>query len=108
MRVTKEDLILSIARQEKIKIDTVRSVYNALERIVFETITSTKKEDTKDNPVEIRLFEGINLNSYYEPEKEVKLNYVKDETQNDTILVKGKIKLKTHITRNLKKKINRN
>ena len=38
MRVTKQDLILEIARRKKIKIDVVQEIYNALEDLVFETI----------------------------------------------------------------------
>lgn len=106
LRVTKEDMILEIARREKIKIPIVRAVYNALEKLFFETITSTTESDTKDNPINIRLFEGISFNSYYEPEKEKKVNYITDKESN-TILVKSKIKLKALITKNLKNKLNK-
>ena len=38
VRVTKQDLILEIARRRKIKIDIVKEIYNALEDLVFETL----------------------------------------------------------------------
>ena len=107
MRVTKQDLILEIARRRKIKIDVVKEIYNALEDLVFETICNTTEEDTKVNPIDIRLFEGISLNSYYEPEKEKKVNYIKDD-KDSIVTVKSKIKLKAFITNNLKNKINKN
>ena len=70
MRVTKQDLILEIARRRKIKIDIVKEIYNALEDLVFETICNTTEEDVKDNTVNLRLFDGISLYSYFESEKE--------------------------------------
>lgn len=95
--VKKENLIREVAKQTNNNISDVKLIYNALENIIFNTLSSVdKKQD-----VCIRLFEGISLDGTYIPEK-TKKNNLTDEVN----LVESKIKPKFNITRSYCEKLN--
>ena len=97
IRFTKENLIKDIAKQTNNNIYNVKEIYNALENIIFDILSSVNK----DRDVCIRLFEGISLDGIYVPEKEKKNNLT-----GKTSLVKSKIKPKFNITRSYIEKLN--
>ena len=97
IRFTKENLIKDIAKQTNNNISDVKEIYNALENLVFDILSSV--DENKD--VDIRLFEGISLDGTYVPAKEKKNNLT-----GKTSFVVSKIKPKFNITRSYVKKLN--
>ena len=66
---TKEMLIKNIAEISDKNISTVRAIYNTLEDVISNLLSSA----TPDTDISIRLFEGISIDSTFVPEK-VKVN----------------------------------
>lgn len=97
--ITKENLIRDIAKQTNNNISDIKTIYNALESFIFDTLSSV---DTNED-VCIRLFEGISLDGIYIPEKTKKNNLT-----GETNLVQSKIKPKFNITRSYCEKLNSN
>lgn len=97
IRFTKENLIKDISKQTNNNISDVKEIYNALENLVFDILSSV--DENKD--VDIRLFEGISLDGTYVPAKEKKNNLT-----GKTSLVESKIKPKFNITRSYVEKLN--
>lgn len=97
IRFTKENLIKDIAKQTNNNIYDVKDIYNALEKDIFDILSSV--DERQD--VSIRLFEGISLDGVYVPEKEKKNNLT-----GKTSLVESKIKPKFNITRSYCEKLN--
>ena len=97
IRFTKENLIKDIAKQTNNNIYNVKEIYNALENVIFDILSSVNE----DRDVDIRLFEGISLDGIYVPAKEKKNNLT-----GKTSLVESKIKPKFNITRSYIEKLN--
>lgn len=97
IRFTKENIIKDIAKQTNNNICDVRAIYNALEDVIFDILSSVNA----DRDVCIRLFEGISLDGIYVPEKEKKNNLT-----GKTSFVDSKIKPKFNITRSYCEKLN--
>lgn len=97
IRFTKENLIKDISKQTNNNISDVKEIYNALENLVFDILSSVN--ENKD--VDIRLFEGISLDGIYVPAKEKKNNLT-----GKTSFVESKIKPKFNITRSYIEKLN--
>lgn len=97
IRFTKENLIKDIAKQTNKNISDVRDIYNALEKDVFDILSSVDE----DKDVNIRLFEGISLNGVYVPEMKKTNNLIGKSS-----LVESKIKPKCSITRSYCEKLN--
>ena len=97
IRFTKENLIKDISKQTNNNISDVKEIYNALENLVFDVLSSVNE----DRDVDIRLFEGISLDGIYVPAKEKKNNLT-----GKTSLVESKIKPKFNITRSYVEKLN--
>ena len=94
---TKENLIKKIAQQTNRTISDTKEFYNALEDILFNTLSSVdEKQD-----ICIKLFEGISLNGVYISEKTKKNNLT-----GQINLVESKIKPKFNITRSYCEKLN--
>lgn len=87
---TKDMLVRTIAKDCKIDKNTVKSVYESLEKNVANALSSA---DENQN-ISVRLFEGIVLDGVYVPAHE-KLNNLTGEM----IVAKSKISPKAHITR---------
>lgn len=98
IKITKENLIKDIAKQTNNNICDVKAIYNALEKDVFDILSSVNKEQD----ICIKLFEGINLDGKYIPEK-IKKNNLTGETN----IVESKIKPKFNITRSYCEKLNK-
>jgi nucleoid DNA-binding protein len=97
IRFTKENLIKDIAKQTKSNISDVKEIYNALENVIFDILSSV--DESQD--VNIRLFEGISLDGIYVPEKEKRNNLT-----GKVSFVESKIKPKFYITRSYCEKLN--
>ena len=97
IRFTKENLIKDIANQTNNNISDVKEIYNALENLIFDILSSVDE----GRYIDIRLFEGISLNGIYTPAKEKKNNLT-----GKTSLVESKIKPKFNITRSYIEKLN--
>jgi nucleoid DNA-binding protein len=97
IRFTKENLIKDIAKQTNNNASDVKDIYNALESVIFDILSSVGE----DRDVDIRLFEGISLNGTYIPAKEKRNNLT-----GKTSLVESKIKPKFNITRSYIEKLN--
>lgn len=87
---TKDMLIKTVAKDCRIDRNTVKDVYESLEDIVSDALSSANE----DSDVSVRLFEGIVLNGVYVPSHE-KVNNLTGKT----IITKSKIVPKAHITR---------
>ena len=96
--ITKENLIKDAAKQTNNSITNVKSIYNALENIIFNTLSSVDI----NGDISIRLFEGISLDGTYIPEKTKKNNLT-----GEVNLVESKIKPKFNITRSYCEKLNK-
>ena len=94
---TKENIIREIAKQTGENVSEVKVVYNALEELIFNALSST----CQDNDVCIRLFEGISLDGEYISEKTKKNNLT-----GKIEFVNSKIKPKFNITRSYCEKLN--
>ena len=88
---TKDMMIRKIAEACGINAKIVKSVYNAFEDCIFETLSLA--DLNKD--ISLRLFEGITIDSCLVPEK-TKVNNLTGET----ITASRKIKTKANVTRN--------
>lgn len=97
IKFTKENLIKDIAKQTNKNISDVRDIYNALEKDVFDILSSV----SEDQNVCIKLFEGISLDGIYIPEKTKKNNLT-----GKTSFVESKIKPKFNVTRSYCEKLN--
>ena len=95
---TKENIIREIAKQTNKNILDVKIIYNALEELIFKSLSSVNK----DKDICIRLFEGISLDGEYMPEKTKKNNLT-----GETGFVNSKIKAKFNITRSYCEKLNK-
>ena len=97
IKVTKENLIRNIAKETNKNINDVKDVYNSLENLIFDILSSVDV----NGDISIRLFEGISLDGIYVPEK-TKQNNLTGEVS----LVESKIKPKFNITRSYCEKLN--
>lgn len=94
---TKENIIREIAKQTDKNIYDVKIIYNALEDLIFNALSSVDK----DNDICIRLFEGVSLDGEYVEEKTKKNNLT-----GKVEFVSSKIKPKFNITRSYCEKLN--
>lgn len=97
IKFTKESLIKDIAKQTNKNISDVRDIYNALEKDIFDILSSV----SEDQNVCIKLFEGISLDGTYIPEKKKKNNLT-----GKISFVESKIKPKFNVTRSYCEKLN--
>ncbi len=97
IKITKENLIKDIAKQTNNSIQNVKDIYNTLESVVFDILSSVNDE----RDMCIKLFEGISLEAKYIPEKTKKNNLT-----GEINLVKSKVKPKCNITRSYCEKLN--
>lgn len=97
IKITKEFLIRDIAKQTNKNISDVKDVYNALEKTIFDILSSV---DINGN-ISIRLFEGISLDGIYVSEKTKQNNLI-----GEIRFVESKIKPKFNITRSYCEKLN--
>ena len=113
MGINKEVLIRRIANSDRFKnyeikntkltLELIREIYDELENQVVNCLSEVDEANDTNNPVVIRLFEGITLSSFYKPQKDVFLNFIKDEDNIATI--KGRVGVKANVTRYIKEKI---
>ena len=96
-KITKESLIREIAKQSNKNVNDVKDIYNTLEKIIFDTLSSVHM----NADVSIRLFEGISLDGTYVSEKTKKNNLTGEMS-----VVESKIKPKFNITRSYCEKLN--
>lgn len=97
--ITKDTLIRNVAKRANTTITNVREIYNTLEDVIFDTLSSVNE----DNDVSIKVFNGITLDGTYMPEKTKRNNLTGEES-----FVESKIKLKCNITRSYCEKLNSN
>ena len=97
IKITKENLIKDIAKQTNKTIYDSKIFYNALEDMIFNSLSSVNE----NNDICIRLFEGISLDGEYVPEK-TKRNNLTGKVE----FVNSKIKPKFNITRSYCEKLN--
>lgn len=97
IKITKEKIIRDVAKRTGNNIYNVREIYNTLEDIVFNALSSVNE----GRDVCIRLFEGISLDGKYIPEKAKKNNLT-----GQVSLVESKVKPKFNITRSYCEKLN--
>lgn len=97
IKITKENIIRDISRQTNTSMSDVKYIYNTLENLVFDILSSVNEEQN----VCIRLFEGISIDGKYVPEKTKKNNLT-----GKTSFVESKIKPKCNITRSYCEKLN--
>ena len=76
----------------------VKDIYNSLEEIIFESLSSVNEE----HDVHLKLFEGITLDGLYIPENMKRNNFTGEMS-----LVESKIKPKFNFTRSYCEKLNK-
>ena len=97
IKITKEALIRDIANQTNNNITDVKTIYNALEKTIFDILSSVDV----NGDTTIKLFEGISLDGIYTPEKTKKNNLTGKMS-----IVESKIKPKFTVTRSYCEKLN--
>lgn len=97
IKFTKETIIRDIAKQTNNNISDVKDIYNALEKTVFDILSSVET----NGDVTIKLFEGISVDGVYIPEKNKQNNLT-----GKVSFVESKIKPKFNITRSYCEKLN--
>ena len=97
IKLTKDNIIRMIAKQNKQSISSTRDFYNTLENVIFDILCSVNEEQD----ICIKLFEGISLDGNYVSEKTKKNNLT-----GETNFVNSKIKPKFNITRSYCEKLN--
>lgn len=97
IKITKESLIKNVAKKANQTITDTKDIYNALEDIIFNLISSVSEEQD----VCIKLFEGVTLDGTFISEK-TKRNNLTGEIK----IVSSKIKPKFNITRSYCEKLN--
>lgn len=65
MIITQDELIKEISTKEDIDVATVRKVFKSAEKIIFDYLSSI----TPTENIMIKLFNGLNINRKYIPEK---------------------------------------
>lgn len=96
-KITKKDIIKDISKRTNTNISDVRKIYNELENIVFEKLSSVNE----NQDMYIKLFKGIILEGVYVPTT-VKTNNLTGKEN----LVQSKIRLKCNISRSYSEKLN--
>lgn len=97
VKITKDSLIRTIAKQTKKSVSSTKDFYNAFENVIFDMLSSVNEEQD----ICIKLFEGISLDGTYIEEKTKKNNLT-----GEVNLVPSKIKPKFNITRTYCEKLN--
>lgn len=97
-KITKEEIIRSIAKKANIGAHDVKCVYNELENFIFDALCSVNEEQD----ICIKLFEGVSLGGRYVPQKNKQNNLT-----GKVSLVSEKIKPKFNITRSYCEKLNK-
>ena len=97
IKITKSKILKNIAKKTNKNIYDIKDFYNALEDFILSTLSSVNEEQN----ICIKLFEGINLEGTFIPEKTKKNNLT-----GKINLVKSKIKPKFNITRSYCEKLN--
>ena len=90
IKITKDELVKSIAVQSNSTQKSVREFYNLLEKEIFSLVSSANEEQD----IQIRLFEGVTLNSEFVPDKE-RFNNLTNEVE----FVGSRIKPRFNISR---------
>lgn len=93
--ITRTALIESVARETGTKADAVRFIIDAYEREIIEDLASA----TEDEPVVIRLAEGVKLRSEFCPAKIRQDNFFGGADIAVTARVKAKVVLNKHFQR---------
>ena len=93
-----EVIIRNIATDTNKNINDVKDVYNSLENLIFDILSSV----TNNGDISIKLFEGISLDGVYTSEKTKKNNLT-----GEVNLVESKIKPKFNISRSYREKLNK-
>ena len=89
-------------RNNKITMDLIHSIYEELETQIVKCLSEVDESNTVDNPVVVRVFEGITFSSHYKPQKETVLNFSKES---GSTTVKSRVGVKVSATRYIKEKI---
>lgn len=97
LRFTREDIIKQVAKDSYTSQATVRSILDSLEQRIFDNLSLTSEEYPN---IIIRLFEGINFETTFVPEKLMKNNLTGKD-----IKAKSKIKLKVNVSRTYGEKL---
>lgn len=92
--INQDTLIKDISSKEDINVATVRNVFNATEKLLFDYLSSTSPTEN----VVVKILDGLSVECKYCPEKEINTF--------DNIISKSKIWAKPKITRYYNKKLN--
>lgn len=95
MIITQDDLIKSISAKEDINVATVRKIFKAAEKTIFDYLSST----TPTENTVIKIFDGLSLECSYIPEREIHTY--------DDIKCDARIRVKPKVTRYYNRKLNK-
>ena len=94
-----------IIKNNRITLDLLRNIYDELENQLVKAMSEVTVENTADNPIVIRLFEGMNIECYYKPEKETILNFLKHTPNDGLTTIKSRVGVRISTTRHFKEKL---
>lgn len=94
MTITQENIIKDVANREDIDVATVRKIFKATEKYIFDYLSST----TPTENTVVKILDGLSIEGKYIPEKEMNTY--------DHIFCDAKIWAKPKITRYYNRKLN--
>lgn len=95
-KVTRKDLIKSVAKSTGNTYKSVRAIFDTLENKMIDELTAVDKE----NPiVTICLFNGLSILGKYQPEQEKELNF-----NHENSVIEERIAVRPYMTRHFQRK----
>lgn len=95
-------------KNNKLTLELVRTIYDELENQVIRELSEVAEINSKDNPITVKLFEGVTLASYYKPPVEKIPSFFKNNPDKCNIEdYKSKVGIKANVTRYFKQKISK-
>lgn len=95
-------------KNNKLTLDLIRTIYDELGNQITNSLSEITEENDKDNPIVVRVFDGMSLSGYYKPPIDKVPSFFKNNPDKCNLSdFKSKVGIKTNITRYFKKKISK-
>ena len=105
-KVYDSENVQSLKLKNKPTLEMVRTVYNELEKQIIKELADIDETKDINNPITIRLFDGITIEGYYKPPTNRIPSYLKDKPDEaKKVNFKSKVNVKVTASRYYKEKI---
>ena len=116
--ITKDEFLRKVYSSEKIQnyrfalnskrpsMDFIRLVYDEIDKAIADILSKVTEDNIKENPISIKLFDGVKISSYYKPPIDTLPNfYKKNDKDLDINNFKSKVGVKVDFTRYYRDKL---